>query len=401
MRGKMPTIRVDPAVLNNSASNVNNAAGGITNAGNNANSAAASAPSYDGQFGPKVMALGNEAKTIAKSKAENLTYNASKLSEYARIFYSVDSTAIDKKYPWPWLPRFPIHILPINKFIDIKQGWLRRATIFPISFYPAPFISVTLVKLLNLGSLKLQNIKYPNTIYPTSLNPKSVDVTSNPKKTGFGLLIEKAKLEEEDRKKKEQELAAAKVDRNSVNKPVDFPETSQKWQNYYEVTPQSQKGLEYQGGKTQYGCVPTSTSMILNYWHEKDTSLAAISSQELVNANVAQKEFDSTGMSASKIKDDLEKIGYTSADHNNSDIETLKGELKAGPVIAIVKLNMAASGNNHAVVVSGISELNEVRVVDPWTGKAKTYDWNTFSKSWGANFGKDKPRNNLVTITPK
>jgi uncharacterized protein YvpB len=69
-----------------------------------------------------------------------------------------------------------------------------------------------------------------------------------------------------------------------------------------------------------------------------------------------------------------------------------------GPVMKIVKLGMVKVGTNHAVVITGISDENEVRINDPWTGESKTYSREQFSHSWGANFGKNAPKNIFTTI---
>lgn len=170
---------------------------------------------------------------------------------------------------------------------------------------------------------------------------------------------------------------------------------------WHPVPEYSQRDLTYKGADTQYGCVPSSASMVLDYWHQKDASYSAITAQELLDTNTTQGEFNKYGMSSTNIHDELDKLDYTAQDHTDSNLEELKGAVADGPVIAVVKLGMKTDGTNHAVVVTGISDQNEVRVNDPWTGKAQTYSWEQFSKSWGTNFGKDSPRNSFTTIQPK
>ena len=176
------------------------------------------------------------------------------------------------------------------------------------------------------------------------------------------------------------------------------PAAAQWW---HDVPAQSQRALKYKGDNTAYGCAPTSASMIADYWHQKDQANPTISAQDLVDANVKQGEFTATGMSATNLHDELGNLGYVTEDHVNSGLEDLKSAVSDGPVMAIVKLDMAKEGPNHTVVVTGISDKNEVRVNDPWTGESKTYSWEKFSQSWGANFGKDAPRNSFTTIHPK
>jgi len=179
---------------------------------------------------------------------------------------------------------------------------------------------------------------------------------------------------------------------------VDSAQTADWW---HSVPEYSQRDLTYNGANTQYGCVPSSTSMVLDYWHQKDASYSTMTAQELLDVNTVQGEFDKYGMSPTNMHDELDKLGYTAQDHTNSNLDELKGAVTDGPVIAVVKLGMKTEGTNHVVVVTGLSDRNEVRVNDPWTGKSQTYSWEQFSKSWGANFGKDSPKNIFTTIHPK
>ncbi len=173
----MPTIRVDPAVLNNSAAGVNSSAGGIKNAGNGANSAAASAPSYDGQFGPKVKAIGNEARAMASGKADNLINHGSKLKERASAFLAADTLAIEKKI-WPVLPPYikpnSISILRDQILQLLGFGWLlRKGSSIPLNF-PTTTIPSTLTVTVN--GLRLRSSAGLDGTILTSL-PKGAVVT--------------------------------------------------------------------------------------------------------------------------------------------------------------------------------------------------------------------------------
>jgi predicted double-glycine peptidase len=173
------------------------------------------------------------------------------------------------------------------------------------------------------------------------------------------------------------------------------------WWN--DVPMHSQQGLSYKGQDTAYGCAPTATAMVLDYWHTQDPNNKTTSAQELLNINVKQGEFSATGMSATQIHDEAEKLGYgTIKDCTNSDFETLQEEVQQGPVIAMVKLNLAITGPNHSVVVTGISrDGSQVRINDPWTGESHVYQKSQFMKSWGADFGAGKPRRNFTVIRPQ
>ena len=170
---------------------------------------------------------------------------------------------------------------------------------------------------------------------------------------------------------------------------------------WHPVPEYSQRDLTAKGADTQYGCVPSSTSMVLDYWHQQDPANPTMSAQELLDTNTSQGEFDKFGMSSSNIHEEVSNLGYTAQDYTNSNLDELKSAVADGPVIAVVKLGVKTDGTNHAVVVTGISEHNEVRINDPWTGKSQTYSWDQFSKSWGTNFGKDAPKNSFTSIRPK
>jgi len=195
------------------------------------------------------------------------------------------------------------------------------------------------------------------------------------------------------------------LDRSTEPEPEpDTAQDSDQW--WIDVPLQSQKGLTYGEQETEYGCTPTATSMILDYWHSQDSANETMSAQQLLDTNAGQGVFGDKGMSATNVLDEVSGLGYGSEVHTNSNLEALKEAVAKGPVIAVVKLNMKTTGENHAIVVTGISEDGQqVRINDPWTGEAHTYSWSEFSKSWGADFGKDKQgnafsKNNFVEIWP-
>jgi predicted double-glycine peptidase len=179
------------------------------------------------------------------------------------------------------------------------------------------------------------------------------------------------------------------------------PTTESQAQQWYDDVPvDSQVGLKYKGERTGYGCVPTSVSMVTEYWNKENAENKTMSAQELLDTNAKQDQFHSWGMSVSNTSDELSNLGYSTESRANATKDDLKQSLQDGPVVAIVKVNMDTTGYNHAVVVSGISENDEVRVNDPLTGKSHTYEWETFSKSWGANMGRGSSRNYYMTISP-
>lgn len=172
------------------------------------------------------------------------------------------------------------------------------------------------------------------------------------------------------------------------------------WWN--DVPVQSQKELKYKGEETNYGCTPTATSMVLDYWHNQDPNNKTLSAQELLDINAGQGDFKAKGMSASRIHDEVQSLGYgVVQDYMGSDFKTLRRAVEQGPVIAVVKLNMATSGDNHAIVVTGVSpDGSQVHVNDPWTGQSHIYTQAQFTQSWGTDFGPGTSKNNFLVIRP-
>jgi len=170
--------------------------------------------------------------------------------------------------------------------------------------------------------------------------------------------------------------------------------------NVPNVPKKSQHDLVYEGQPTQYGCVPTSISMITDYWHQKNPEFRTSTPQGFLDINATQGEFRSRGMSTSAIHDELFQMGYVATDHTNATFEDLHKSVEDGPVLAVVKLGLKESGPNHAVVVTGITDDGLVKINDPWTGQEHIYRKDVFGRSWGSNFGEDVPTRNYLTVRP-
>ncbi len=168
---------------------------------------------------------------------------------------------------------------------------------------------------------------------------------------------------------------------------------------WHDVPFVSQHGLKYGGRATQQGCVPAATAMILQYWHHLDPQNNVLTAQELLDLNAAQQQFTLSGMSPSKIHDDLQNLGYPYVvDRVDATFEELQQAVLEGPVIAMVKLEMRTEGGNHVVVVTGISpDGSQIRVNDPWLDAPQIYTQEEFLRSWGAAFGP-RGRSHIFTI---
>ncbi|MBN2003171.1 MAG: C39 family peptidase [Anaerolineae bacterium] len=214
----------------------------------------------------------------------------------------------------------------------------------------------------------------------TPIEPVPIEQIVEAHESAFNLEQEEAN-EEQEVPSEGQEQTGERHERPKVHAEVETKPFT--W--WYDVPTVSQQDLTYGGRETDYGCAPTAVSMVTEYWHQQDPSNETASAQELLDKNVEQGIFKGDGMSVTYIHDELSALGYEAEDHANADLEMLKQEVAKGPVIAAVKLGMSTNieEHNHSVVVTGISENNEVRVNDPWTGEARTYSWETFNASWG------------------
>ena len=54
-------IRVDPVILKQNSGSISGIGSNVNSSGQSASGIAQGAPSYDGQFGPRVQAIGHEA----------------------------------------------------------------------------------------------------------------------------------------------------------------------------------------------------------------------------------------------------------------------------------------------------------------------------------------------------
>jgi len=194
--------------------------------------------------------------------------------------------------------------------------------------------------------------------------------------------------------------------------PETFPSTIEPNDIVHNVPVKSQVGLKYNGTTTAYGCVPTSTSMITDYWHQQNEANPTISSQDLLNQNTHQKsingndQFGSRGMSIDNVADDLTPLGYQvntitgTAENSAEQLNALRTAVNDGPVLAVVRVGLANQGYSHAVVVTGITTDGHVIYNDPLIDSAQKVTLAEFDRSWGSNFGSKYPTRMYATIQP-
>ena len=90
----MTNILVNPPSLLTIANTIITIASAVQKAGDLAWRSASGAPSYDGQFGPKVRALGQAALARAKKQSVSTNLLSSSLSKRAKAFQVADSAAV-------------------------------------------------------------------------------------------------------------------------------------------------------------------------------------------------------------------------------------------------------------------------------------------------------------------
>jgi len=174
-------------------------------------------------------------------------------------------------------------------------------------------------------------------------------------------------------------------------KPVEIvPE--KKFDILYDVPTESQGNL--------YGsaaCSPTSASMVLEYFHNKDSSNQTIAPDKLISMMDKGDGTPGQGVSLSNLTDELNGLGYNHITTQvNASMDDLKSQLQSGPVIVTAGVKIVGPGTVtsdvpravtgpgsviHAMVVKGIS-ADTVVVNDPWSGSEMQIPAGTFSQMW-------------------
>ena len=143
----MTTIRVDPNGLRASASVMASMAGDANHMADRAISVTAGAPSYEGQFGPQVHAIGAEAAGRMRALSLVLAERQEYLGFKAEAFESADQAVIST------ISQIPSYIIPpwIAFQIELPQ-WLLDAIQFIISMFPGGDLLDILPQLWNMLS---------------------------------------------------------------------------------------------------------------------------------------------------------------------------------------------------------------------------------------------------------
>lgn len=87
----MAKIRINPDIIDNYGNNIKGQAGYVLQRAESVNHAAMNAPSYNGQFGPKVRAIGASAHSAGRQHTERLSNQGQNLCSIGAHFRSVDT----------------------------------------------------------------------------------------------------------------------------------------------------------------------------------------------------------------------------------------------------------------------------------------------------------------------
>lgn len=181
----------------------------------------------------------------------------------------------------------------------------------------------------------------------------------------------------------------------SIDSPTEEIIQEKTYDSYYNVTPQDQGNL--------YGsaaCGPTSVSMVMDYYHQKDSTNAAATPEEIIKGLEQGDGTYGSGVSLSRLDDDIKEYGYGVNWQTEANMDDLKTKLQDGPVIINGKVDLKGQDIsipgtqvNHSMVVKGIS-ADKIVINDPWSGTEKEIPTDDFQKMW------DSSDNVLYVIRP-
>lgn len=274
-----------------------------------------------------------------------------------------------------------------------NAAWLQRQASLPFAagqggaFWQSTSI-LPLMTAVSLGSFFagipawLQSLL--DRLFPPApvISPVPDDPTIGIKKGGLHDLI--------DKKFPDQTPTATPSAKPVETAPAAQPE--KKFDILYDVPTESQGDL--------YGsaaCSPTSASMVLEYFHNKDSSNQTIAPDKLIAMMDKGDGTPGAGISLSNLTDELNDLGYRNITTQvNASMDDLKIQLQSGPVIVTAGAKIVGPGSItsdvpravtgpgsviHAMVVKGVS-ADTVVVNDPWSGSEMQISTDTFNQMW-------------------
>lgn len=178
------------------------------------------------------------------------------------------------------------------------------------------------------------------------------------------------------------------------------------YEEYYNVPTLSQGNL--------YGsaaCAPTSVSMVTDYYHNQDSSHAAVTPDKLITMLDPGDGTPGKGANLGKMTDEVQSLGYkVPLAQGGATMDNLTTQLKDGPIIITAGVGIVGpgtitsnvpraitgpGGTIHAMVVKGMTKDEKSIIVnDPWTGGELSFSTDTFKSMW------QKGGNGIFVIRP-
>lgn len=414
-------IQVDPSLLQSGAKQIQGISGNISSSVKDLLSKIQNAPSYEGQFGPKIAEIGNEIGTRGERFSDVLINLGERLGLKGIEFANVDDSAISRFNDITgglidWSDPHSLHNQYLG-LLDILKSYLFLGNLLKRN--GSNFSLVALIATV-LGTNRQWNgwtffgmeqpSWWPSWLPWTSQPPESIVfpvADKSPKtKTRFGDLLKEpapATIIQTNNTSTET-LRAASSSAQATTTPT-LDSTTIIYEVYYDVP------VESQGTLNNYrACAPTSVSMVLNYYHaQNEANTGATTEQLLAPLNAGGKEIALTNMT-----NEIKGLGYQNITVKVSDpqvkvtLSDLQSALKDGPVIVTAGVKIVGPGTVisnipraiegpgstiHALVVKGFGK-DTVIVNDSWSGKELQLSNATFTKMW------DRGSNGMYAIRP-
>ncbi|MBK8698431.1 MAG: hypothetical protein IPN29_02355 [Saprospiraceae bacterium] len=155
--------------------------------------------------------------------------------------------------------------------------------------------------------------------FPEVVSPVPEEVVPNNTKGSFGDLIDRPAAPATPSGEIQTLPQPAQPDSSSIPSRVGYDV-------YYEIPPKAQ-GAVYGGA----ACLPTSFSMLTDYFHGQNPDNKAVAPDDLVKMLDTGDGTQGKGVTFDKLNDDLSELGYKDTRFFQSDLGGLKDELKAVP----------------------------------------------------------------------
>lgn len=403
-------IRVDPSLLESEANQIQGIGQDISSLIKGLVSATQGAPSYNGQFGPRVAEIGSEAGVKSGALSNPLNDLGERLGLKGVEFANVDDAAISGfdniiKVPVNWVDSFP----PLSEYFALLDFFKKYLSLGNLIKGNGAVFSLSGLFAMIFGSNQMWGgwtffsterpawwpgwlpWSSPNSDHVVSPIPEN-ESASQPKVSFGDLSKESPQASSSQQSKSTSTFTTPATNSTSTTNTSTTPAstTNNSYDVYYNVPAETQGNLnEY------HGCSATTVSMLTDYYHNQNGALALATPQQL------QAPLGNSGnnIAMSDMSGELSKLGYKASWTFNGDppgkvvtMSDLQSALKDGPVAVVAKVKLVGTSGKdgaidgagsyaHALVVKGYNKDNVV-VNDPWSGKEMQIPDSTFGQMW-------------------